>query len=139
MGPMLEVNIIRQLGNLKPLNGLFSAPVVSQFSHLGISPCRNFVTAHTTLYGRNAGYRGPSRIDMTVLTIDFIVTGMDLMVKCDRLLGRPGRVAGLNQSHFENYSKKREDAYSDQPPFHLALFFTEAADIGDEIADLLVG
>ncbi len=137
---MLEVNIIGHLSDLNPLNGLFLAPVVSQFSYFGVSPCRNFVAAHTTPYRRNTSYGGPSRIDMAVLAGDFVVTRMDLMAEYDRLLRRRRSAAGNGKTYHDGYGKKCQEAYSDQPLFHLALFFlTEASYISDEIVDLLVG
>ncbi len=140
MRPMLEINIIRHLSHLEPLNGFFLAPVVSQLSYLGICPRRNFVTAHATLYGRNTSDRSLSRVNVTVLAVDFIVARMDLMVKRNGLLRRSRRIAGVSESYFDGDSKKRKEAYSDQPLFHLALFFlTKTPYISDEVVDLLVG
>ena len=138
MGRMLKVNKIGHPNSLNPLNGFFPIPIASKFSYLRIGSRRNFVTTHTTLRRRNTGYGRPTRIDVAVLAGDFIVTCMDLMVKSNGLLGRRNSVGGKSQPHFYRYKEKCDEAYSEQPLFHLSLFLAEAPDIFHKVADLVI-
>ena len=83
---MREVNEVRQIMNLYPGNRLPILPVTHQKPDLGLLRRNLVMETYTFRNAWDSRGRRAVRLSMTIHTRNFVLTGMDLMAKCNRLL-----------------------------------------------------
>ena len=83
---MCEVNEVRQIMNLYPGNRLSILPVTHEEPYLGLL-CRDLVmTTYTFRNAWDSRRRRAVCLSMAIHTRNFVLTSVDLMTECNRLL-----------------------------------------------------
>jgi hypothetical protein len=94
---MTEVDEVRQIVDLYPLDRAPLLPVLGKLLNLRFVLSDIFVAAHTKLHGRYSRRNGSARIYVAVGTADLVVVSMELMTEVDRLHRR-----GITRLESEN-------------------------------------
>jgi hypothetical protein len=82
---MTEVDEVRQIVHLYPLDRAPLLPVLGKLLNLRFVLSDIFVAAHTKLHGWYSRHNGSARIYVTVRTADLVLVSMEFMTEVNRL------------------------------------------------------
>ncbi|EKO59526.1 hypothetical protein LEP1GSC082_2332 [Leptospira kirschneri str. H2] len=102
MSRMIKLNVVGHIVNLNPFDRLIIVIRLSEFFDQWFRGCYERMAVHASGSGRDCGVCRGFDSGMTVFTIYLIISGMYLVIKGYRLIGRIPNILGGRENQIRN-------------------------------------